>query len=150
MKIIATNKKAHYDYEILDKLETGIVLKGDEVKSIREGHISINEAFATITGGKLTLINCNISPYSHAYSKEDNSRRTRILLAHKREINKLIGEISRKGLTLVPLKIYFNDKGYIKVEIGIAKHKNAASKKETIKERDIKRETERYVKGRFQ
>ena len=105
MKIIATNKKAFHDYEILSKLEAGIVLNGDEVKSVRAGNISLKDAFATIHEGEVLLTNCHIASYSHAFSKKDKTRRSRKLLLHKREISKLIGDISKKGLTVIPLKI---------------------------------------------
>src|SRR5579885_1559765 len=140
MKIIAQNKKAFFDYEILEKMEAGIVLSGDEVKSLREGKVSLIGAFATVHGGELYLINCRISPYSKAYSKdEEAATRRRKLLLHKKQLNSLIGDISRKGITILPLKMYFNDRNLAKVELGIGKHKKAASKKESIKERDIKR-----------
>ena len=148
MKIIATNKRAFFDYEILDTIEAGVVLSGDEVKSIRAKNISLADAFATIYQGEVTLLNCHIAPYSHAYTKADQSRRTRKLLLHKKEINRLIGDVSRKGLTLIPLKIYFNERGLIKIEIGIAKHKKLIDKKKSLKERDIKRETAREIKQR--
>jgi SsrA-binding protein len=149
MKIITTNKRAYHDYEILETIEAGIVLKGDEVKSVRAKNVSLNDAFATLHDRAITLINCHIAPYSHAYTKEDTSRQTRKLLLHKKEINKLIGSIARKGLTLIPLKIYFNDKGFVKIELGLAKHKKAIDKKQSIKERDIKRETQRSTKFRL-
>lgn len=148
MKIITVNKKAFHTYEIKEKFEAGITLTGDEVKSLRQGNVSLVDAFATIHEGQLQLLNCYIAPYSHAFSKTDNSRRSRRLLLHKKEIHKLIGEISRKGLTIVPLKMYFGDRGYVKVELGLAKHKNAASKKRELREKDIKRETDREVKYR--
>ena len=149
MKIIAINKRAYHNYEILETLQAGIVLRGDEIKSIRSKNISLNDAFATIHQGALTLTNCYIAPYKHAYTKEDTSRRARILLLHKREIDRLMGAISRKGLTIVPLKIYLSERGYAKVELGVAKHKKAASKKLELKERDIKRETAREAKIRI-
>jgi len=150
MKIITQNKKAFFDYEILDKLEAGIVLTGDEVKSLRAGHVSMVGAFATVHHGEMNIINLNISPYSHAYTKSDEvARRTRKLLLHRRQINKIMGEISLKGLTVVPLKIYFNDKSKVKVEIGLAKHKKAHVKKEDIKEKDIQRQTRRELRGKF-
>jgi SsrA-binding protein len=149
MKVIATNKKAFHDYEIKEKFEAGIVLTGDEVKSLRQGNVSLVDSFATVYRGEINLINLYIAPYSHAYFKSDQSRRTRKLLLHRREINKLIGDISKKGLTLVPLRIYFNNKGYVKVELGLAKHKKVAGKKRELKERDIKREAEREMKGRL-
>ena len=148
MKIITVNKKAFYNYDIKEKIEAGIQLTGDEVKSLRQGNVSLVDAFATIHKGEINLINCYIAPYVHAYSKVDKTRRTRKLLLHKREINKLIGDISRKGLTLVPLRMYFK-KGFVKVELGLAKHKKAVSKKRELREKDIKREAEREVKYRL-
>ena len=147
MKILAQNRKALFDYDITDKMEAGIVLTGDEVKSIKAGHVSLIGSFANIHRGELYLVNCRISPYSHATDKrEEDPTKSRKLLVHKRELNRLIGAISRKGVTLVPLKVYLNERGLIKVELGLGKHKKAAGKKETIRERDIKRETERELK----
>ena len=150
MKIITQNKKASFDYAILDTIEAGIVLTGDEVKSLRQGNVSLNGAFATVHNGELFLINTRISPYGNAYKKnEEDAERSRKLLLHKRELNRIVGDISKKGVTLVPLKLYFNNKGLVKVDLGICKHKNAASKKQTLKERDIKRETAREIKNVF-
>ncbi len=150
MKIIAQNKKAFHDYEILDRIETGIVLTGDEVKSLRANQVSLPGSFATIHQNELNLINCYIPPYSHAYSKsEELARRTRKLLVHRRELTRIVGDISRKGVTLVPLKLYFNDKGKVKVELGLCKHKKAHAKKEELRERDIARETRRELRGKF-
>jgi SsrA-binding protein len=147
MKIIAQNKKGYHDYDVLEKIEAGIVLTGDEVKSLRAGNVSFVGSFAAIRQGEMTLVNCRISPYEKAYQKdEDAAVRTRILLLHKRQILKLIGEIAQKGITVVPLMFYFNDKSKIKVQLGLAKHKKAASKKKELKERDIKRETSREMK----
>jgi SsrA-binding protein len=147
MKIISSNKKAYHDYDILEKMEAGIVLTGDEVKSLRAGQVSLVGAFAAIRNGEMTLVNCRIAPYDKAYQKdEDAAGRTRILLLHKRQTLKLLGEISQKGVTVVPLCIYFNDKSKVKIELGIAKHKKAPSKKKELKERDIKRETSRAMK----
>lgn len=148
MKIITTNKKAFHDYEIFDRFEAGIVLKGDEVKSIRNKGISINEAFATIHGTELFLLNCQIVPYSHAYLKKDTGRESRKLLLHRKELNKLIGSVARKGYTLLPLKVYINPRGLVKVELGLAKHRKAHDKRHMIKERDIARETAREIKDR--
>jgi len=146
MKLIAKNKKAFFDYEILETIEAGLVLNGDEVKSIRAGNISLVDAFATVHKGEINLINCYIAPYSHAYAKKDESRRSRKLLLHRKQINKLIGDISRKGLTIVPLKLYLSGRGYVKVELGVAKHKKKAGKKRELRERDIKREAAREIK----
>jgi len=149
MKIITTNKRAFHDYEILETMEAGIALTGDEIKSIRAKMVSINDAYATVHDGQATLINASVTPYSNAFNKEDTARRSRILLLHRREINRLIGAISRKGLTVVPLKMYFNDRGYVKLELGLAKHKKAVDKKRDIRERDIERETRRDSKIRL-
>jgi SsrA-binding protein len=149
MKIISSNKKAFFNYEIEDTVEAGLVLNGDEVKSIRANALNITDAYAVIQRGEVQLLNCYIAPYRNAYSKVDASRRTRTLLLHTREINKIAGTIARKSLTLIPLKAYFNERGYIKIELGLAKHKKSGDKKATLKERDIKRETLRESKVRF-
>ena len=150
MKVVAQNKKAFHDYDILEKLEAGLVLTGDEVKSLRAGHASLVGSFATVHGGELFLINCNITPYKQAYQKRDDAAtRSRKLLLHKRELFRLIGDISRKGITIVALRIYFNAKNKAKVELGIAKHKKAANRKLELKERDIKRETARELKDKY-
>jgi len=147
MKIIAKNKKAFHDYDILETLEAGIVLTGDEVKSLRAGHANLTGSFATIHDGEIQLLNMHISPYEKAFrSTEEQARRSRKLLLHRREINKLVGKISTKGLTLIPLKIYFNNRNFVKIEIGLARHKKAAGKKQALKERDIKRQTSRELK----
>lgn len=147
MKIITQNKKAFFDYEILDRIEAGIVLNGNEVKSIRAGHISLIGAFAHVKDGELFLVNASITPYAMAYQKKDEeAARTRKLLIRKRELDRLVGDISRKGVTVIPLKVYLNERGLIKVELGIGKHKKSVEKKQAIKERDIKRETSRELK----
>ena len=148
MKIITVHKRAYFDYEILEKYEAGIALTGDEVKSIRKGMANINDAFATIQQGEIVLLNCSITPYSHAYSKDPSNtgRRTRKLLLHKKEIDKLMGAVSRKGLTLIPLKLYFNERSFVKVEIGVARSKKLVDKKQSIKEKELKREASREVK----
>jgi len=146
MKMVTKNKKAYFDYEIKDTVTAGIVLSGDEVKSIRQGNISLNEAFATIHDGNVSLINCYIAPYEHSFSKKYDPRKTRRLLLHKREINKLIGAVSVKGLTLVPLKVFFNERGFAKVELGLAKHKKKVDKKRELREKDIAKETLREIK----
>lgn len=150
MKIITQNKKALFDYEISDRIEAGIVLSGDEVKSLREGHVSLVGSFATVHDGELFLINCNITLYERAYIKSDEkATRSRKLLLHRRELDRLIGDISKKGVTLVPLKLYFNNKNMVKVEIGMGRHKKAIGKKQAIKERDIDRQTRREIKDLY-
>lgn len=147
LKIIVQNKKAFFDYEIHEKIEAGIVLSGDEVKSLRAGQVSLAGAFATIKQGELYLTNASITPYAQAYIKgDDQATRGRKLLLKKRELEKLIGDISKKGITIVPIKMYFNAKNFVKVELGIGKSKKAAGKKQAIKERDIERDTRREIK----
>jgi SsrA-binding protein len=148
MKIITQNKKAFFDYDILDRIEAGVVLTGDEVKSVKAGNVSLLGSFATIRGGELFLTNCNIKPYTQAYLKDQDAERSRKLLLHKRELNRMVGDISKKGITIIPLKIYAK-KGLIKVELGIAKHKKAHSKKRELKEKTIERETRRELRGRY-
>jgi len=148
MNIIAKNKKAFFDYEIFNKIEAGIVLTGDEVKMLRAKHGSLVGAFAVVKDGELFLINCNIPVYSHAFIKDEKAAfRTRKLLLHRKELNKIIGDVSQKGITLVPTLLYFNSKNMVKVEIGLARHRKAQGKKELIKERDIARDTRRELKN---
>ena len=148
MKIIVQNKKAFFDYEILRTMEVGVVLMGDEVKSLRAKRGSLNGSFATVKGNELFLLNCNIPVYAFSYSKDEALVTiSRKLLMHRKELNKLIGEISQKGMTVIPLKIYFNAKGFVKIELGVGRHRKAQGKKELLKERDIKRETQRELKN---
>jgi SsrA-binding protein len=146
MKIFAQNRKAHHNYAILETFEAGIVLHGNEVKSIRLNNISLMGAYAIISEGNLVLINCHINDYAFSYDKKTkNELRNRILLAHKKEINKLAITIKTKRVTLIPLKVYENSKGYIKIQIGIAKHKNLVDRKEEIKNRDLDRSARREM-----
>jgi SsrA-binding protein len=151
MKIIAQNKKAFHDYHIIDQLEAGIVLAGDEVKSIRAGHVNLSGSFAHIAGNELFLVNCHISAYDKAYDKgrlnAEYATRRRKLLVHKRQLHNIISDIARQGITVVPLKVYLKE-GLIKVELGIAKGKKQADKREALKERDIKRDAAREIRGR--
>lgn len=147
MKIIIQNKKALFDYEISYTVEAGIVLTGDEVKSLRAHRGSLNGSFATVKDNEMYLLNCNIPLYTYAYHKdEDSATRTRKLLLNRGELNKLIGEVSKKGMTILPLKIYFNQKSLVKVELGVGKHRKAQNKKDLLKERDIARDTRRELK----
>jgi SsrA-binding protein len=146
MKILAQNKKAFHDYSVLETIEAGIVLTGDEVKSAKAGHISLAGSFATLRDGELYLLNAHIAAYEKAFQKGGDERKSRKLLLHRQQIDKLIGEIARKGITIVPLKIYATKKGLLKVELGLCKSKKQADKKQVLKERDIRRETERAIK----
>ncbi len=148
MKIIVQNKKALFDYEILYTIEAGIVLKGDEVKSIRAGHCSLAGSFAVIKDGELYLLNCKISVYAHAYQKqEEHTERSRKLLVSRKQLHKLIGDISQKGMTVLPLKVYLNERGLVKIEIGIGRHRKMINKKQLLKERDVKREMQKELKN---
>lgn len=149
MKIIATNKSAQHDYEILETLEAGIALTGSEVKSIREGRISLKESYADFNGEELYLVDCNISPYHAANVFNHEPLRPRKLLLHKRELKRLAGKIREKGLTLVPTKIYLNDRGLIKVELALARGKKTYEKREAIKKRDVEREVRAAIKKSF-
>ncbi len=146
MKVIATNKKAKYNYEILESIEAGISLLGTEVKSIREGGNSLKESHAEIKGGEAFIVNCHINPYEAASRFNHDPRRERKLLLHRREIKRLIGKIKEKGLTLIPTKIFFNDKGRVKVEVSLAKGKRTYEKREAIRARDHKRELRAELK----
>lgn len=148
MKVIVQNKKALFDYEIMYVVEAGIVLTGDEVKSIRAHKVSLNGSFATAKNNELFLLNCNISMYSFAYDKsEDHVTRSRKLLLHRGQLNKLMGEVSRKGMTILPLKLYINAKGLVKVELGVGKHRKKHDKRELLMERDVARQTRRAMKN---
>jgi len=150
MKLLAQNKKAFHDYDISDRIEVGIVLTGDEVKSIRAGKVVLIGSYATVKNSEFYLINCNIALYGHAYGKEEyDPVKTRKLLIHRRELNRLMGDIAKKGVTVLPLKIYLTKKGIVKIELGIGKHKKAAGKKQALKERDIRKETARELKGKY-
>lgn len=145
-KVVAENRRARYDYFIEDKFEAGIALVGTEVKALRQGEGSIAESYAAINDDEVWLINSHIPEYSHGNRLNHEPRRQRKLLLSKREINKLHGAINRQGLTLVPLSIYFNGRGKAKVELALAKGKKAHDKRETIKERDWKREQQRLLR----
>lgn len=147
-KIVATNRKAYHDYHILDKYETGIELLGSEVKSLREGNANLKEGYIVIRKEQAWVLGIHISPYSHTGFEGHEPVRERRLLLHKREIEKIKISLERKGLTAVPLKIYFNSNGWAKLEIGIAKGKKIYDKKKAIRERDIQREAERELRNR--
>jgi len=146
MKVIAKNKKAYYNYEILESYEAGISLLGSEVKSIREGRISLKESHAEIKGGEIFLLNSHISPYEAANIFNHDPRRERKLLLHRREIKRLSGKVTEKGLTLIPTKVLINDRGKVKIEVSLAKGKRAYQKREVIRERDRDRELRAELK----
>ncbi|MDD7766125.1 MULTISPECIES: SsrA-binding protein SmpB [Anaerococcus] len=146
MKILANNKKAKHDYFLEEKYEAGIELKGNEVKSIREGKVSIKESHVGDYKGELFIYNMNVTPYEQSYEKNIDPIRTRKLLLHKKEIDKLIGKVSQAGYTMIVNKIYLKD-GLIKAEIALAKGKKIYDKRETIKKNDAKRKIERALKN---
>jgi SsrA-binding protein len=146
VKIVCTNRKARRDYEILETMEAGIALQGTEVKSLRAGSAHLKDSYASVEEGELFLFNSHISPYKHGNRFNHEPTRTRKLLMHSREIRRLLGKIQEKGLTLVPLKIYFNEKGKVKVELGLARGRKAYDKRREIAERDAKREIRRSLK----
>ena len=147
MKIIAVNKTAGFKYFIEEKYEAGIVLEGNEIKSLRAGGVNMNDCFCTVRGSEVTVKNMHIALYdkSDAFSTK-NTRRDRRLLLHKGEIAKIAGKINRQGYTLVPLRLYFKD-SLVKMEVALCKGKHTYDKKRSIAERDIKRETDRAVKN---
>jgi len=146
-KLIASNKKAYHDYFIEETFEAGIELTGTEVKSLRDGRANMKDSYAMVKAGEMFLIGCHISPYSHGNIFNVDPERTRRLLLHKREINGIDVKLTQKGFTLVPLKIYFKG-GRVKVELGLAKGKKLYDIRETIKEKEAKREIDRVVKER--
>jgi SsrA-binding protein len=147
-KVVATNRKAYHDYFIEEKLEAGVMLRGTEVKSLRDGRVNLQDSYASVDDGEVYLHHCHISPYSHGNIMNHDPLRARKLLLHRKEINKLIGKTQQKGLTLIPLRIYFSKQGRAKVELALAKGKKQYDRRETIKAREADREVERAIKGR--
>jgi SsrA-binding protein len=148
MKTICSNKKAFHEYHIEDKFEAGVSLTGTEVKALREGKGNLKESYARIKDGELLLINANISPYSCGNIYNHEPKRTRKLLMHRREIDKLMGKVKEKGYTIVPISLYFNDRNMIKMEIALARGKTLYDKRESIKKKDEKRMMARELRSR--
>src|SRR5688572_27067231 len=146
-RTIAENRKARHDYHILDTWEAGIALLGTEVKSIREGRINLRDSYARVENGEVWLMNVHISPYSHRGYASHEEMRQRKLLLHRTEIRKLLGKVAEKGLTLVPLDLHYKN-GRVKVLLALAKGKQAHDKRETIRQREVDRETRAAVKAR--
>jgi SsrA-binding protein len=147
VKVVAENRRARFDYAIEEKFEAGIALTGTEVKSLRFGEGSIAESYAEVKGEEVWLINATIPEFSHGNRFNHEPKRPRKLLLHEREIARMHGAVERKGMTLVPLSIYFNSRGRAKVELALAKGKKTHDKRETIKERDWKRDQQRIMKA---
>ena len=147
MKIITTNKSASFEYFIEEKYEAGIVLEGNEIKSLRLGNVNMNDSFCFLRGGEACVKNMHIALYdkSDAFSSKD-TRRDRKILLHKSELAKIAGKINRQGYTLVPLKLYFKD-ALVKIEVALCKGKHTYDKKQSIAERDVKRDTDRAIKN---
>ena len=148
-KLVANNKKAYHDYFIEEIYEAGIVLTGTEIKSVRQGKVSIKESYAKIENSEMILYGMNISPYEQGNRYNVEPLRPRKLLLHKQEIRKLIGYTTIKGLTLVPLKMYINEEGRAKVEIAVARGKKNYDKRDDIAKRDAKRDMDRKMKERY-
>ena len=146
-RTIADNRKALHDYHVLDTWEAGVALLGTEVKAIREGSVNLRDSFARVDNGEIWLMNVHISPYSHTGYAHHDERRQRKLLLHRHEIQKLMGRVAEKGLTLVPLRMYLK-KGRVKVALALAKGKQAHDKRETIRRREVDRETRAAIKAR--
>ena len=147
-KLIAENRRARYDYFIENTIEAGLQLTGTEVKSLRVGRANIAESYAAVEGREIVLINANIPEYGPANRFNHEPKRPRKLLLHRKEIDKLIGAVQRDGRTLAPLKLYFNDKGRVKLELALATGKKAHDKRATIAERDWKREQGRLLRNK--
>ena len=146
-KVIATNRKAFHDYEILETYEAGIVLRGTEVKSLRESQVNFKDCYAAVDNGEAWLIGCYIAPYHHGTDANHDPERRRKLLLHRREIGRLLGKVAERGLTLIPLRLYFKD-GRAKLELGLARGKKLYDKREAIRERDERRNTAQEIRDR--
>ncbi len=145
MEIIARNRKASFQYEILEKIEAGIVLTGTEVKSVRNKDVSINESFAHINNGEIFIYEMHIGEYKQGNRQNHEPKRVRKLLLHKREIARIVGKIKQKGYTMVPLSLYFKE-GLVKVEVALVRGKTQIDKREDIKKRDVNREIQRAMR----
>jgi SsrA-binding protein len=147
-KTVAENRRARYDYYIEDKFEAGIALTGTEVKSLRFGEGSIAESYAEVREGQVWLVNANVPEFSHGNRFNHEPKRPRKLLLHAREIEKFVGAVERKGMTLIPLSVYFNARGRAKVELALAKGKQTHDKRATIKDRDWQRDKARIMRDK--
>lgn len=147
-KVIATNRKANRDYKVLETIECGVELKGSEVKSIRAGRINLKDSFARIENNAVILYNVHISPYEQASYLNVEPTRPRRLLLHRNQIRKLTGQVTQKGFTLIPLKVYFNEGGFAKIELALCKGKRLYDKREDLKRRETELELRRILKAR--
>lgn len=147
-RVVGSNRKAFHEYSIEEKIEAGLILTGTEVKSLREGRVNLREAYATVAAGKAILHHCHIAEYSHGNIMNHEPLRPRGLLLHKKELQKLAAKVQQKGLTLIPLRLYFSPRGMAKVELGLARGKKHYDRRETVKQREAGREMERVMKTR--
>lgn len=145
-KDIVTNRRAFHNFAIEEKFEAGIALKGTEVKSLREGKANLQESYAAVDKGRVTLHHCHIGAYSHGNQMNHEPMRPRTLLLHRKQINKLMGKVQQQGMTIIPLRMYFNERGIAKVELALARGKKHHDKREAIKSREAGREIERALK----
>src|SRR5262247_4239296 len=145
-RTVASNRRARHEYEILETIEAGLVLRGTEVKALRTGQVNFKDAYATVRNDEVWLLGCHISPYSHGTDANHDPERDRKLLLHAREIARLTGKVAERGLTLIPLKLYFK-KGRAKLEIGLGRGKKLHDKRSALQEREVKREMDRAARA---
>ena len=146
-KVVATNRRARHEFEILETFEAGLVLRGTEVKSLREGQVTFKDSYAAIQNGEAWLIGCHISPYHHGTDANHDPERRRKLLLHQREIERLTGKTAERGLTIVPLRLYFKA-GRAKLEVGLARGKKLHDKRAALRERETRREMDKAIRAR--
>jgi len=146
-RVVVTNRKATHLYEILETFEVGLVLRGTEVKSLREGHANFKDSYALVEGEELWLVGCHISPYRHGSDANHDPERRRKLLLHRGQINRLLGKVQERGLTLVPLRLYFKN-GRAKLELGLGRGRKLHDKRRAIREREMRRELDKAVRSR--
>jgi len=149
MKTVAVNKAAHRDYEFVETFEAGLALRGSEVKSVREGRVSLKESYGEVRGGEVFLVKCHISPYEAANIFNHDPLRDRKLLLHRREIKRLTGKVQERGLTLIPTKVFLSDRGLVKVAVALARGRREYEKRDIIKKRDVDREIRAEIKKRL-
>jgi SsrA-binding protein len=147
-KVIATNRKAHRDYKVVETVECGIELKGSEVKSLRAGRVNLEDSFARIENNEVILYNTHISPYEQASYLNVQATRPRRLLLHRDQIRKLTGQVTQKGFTLIPLQAYFSERGFVKIELGLCKGKRLYDRREALKRREAELEMRRALKSK--
>lgn len=147
-KINIVNRKARRDYQVLKLWEAGVELKGSEVKSVRDGRVNLNESFARVENGQVLVYNIHISAYAQASFFNVDPVRTRRLLLHKNQISKIAGEIAQRGLTLIPLRLYFNQRGFVKIELGLCRGKKLYDRRQDVKRRESELEIRRVLKSR--